>query len=252
MPSSVCFRSGFALAAGTTSGVAAGGGGGSGAGGGSDALGVVATEGSERGEMTGAMPSKVCERRGFAAATSGVAVGGVERGTLIKGVVVADGGVDAGTSGVAMADGRVEGAARGVSVADGRDDEGRGAEEARGTGVGMAAAGLDEGRAAGAGADADARGAEDGEAALLSCGTRAGAGMSSAPHSESISSVGGAMDGIGARPLTRSLSDRLSVIALQVAFSWPGEQIKRARMRPPKLRAVSRPERMFPLVAYCS
>jgi hypothetical protein len=29
--------------------------------------------------------------------------------------------------------------------------------------------------------------------------------MSSAPHSESISSVGGAIDGIGGRPLTRSL-----------------------------------------------
>jgi hypothetical protein len=157
------------------------------------------------------MPSKVCDRRGFAAATNGVAVGGVERGTLIKGVAVADGGVDAGTNGVAMADGRVEGAASGVSVADGREDVGRGADDARGAGVAVAAAGLDEGR--GAGVDAEARGGEDG-AAALSCGTRAGAGISSAPHSESISSVGGAMDGMGGRPLTRSLSDRLSVIAL--------------------------------------
>jgi len=211
-PSSVCFRSGFALAAGTTSGVAAGAGGGSGAGEGSGSAGAVATGGSERGGTTGAIPSSVCLRSGFVAATSGVAVGGVERGTLIKGVALADGGVDAGTSGVAMADGRVEGAASGVLVADGRDDAGRGGEEARGTGVGMAAAGLDEGRGAGAGADA--RGGEDGVAAALSCGTRAGAGISSAPHSESISSVGGAMDGIGGRPLTRSLSDRLSVIAL--------------------------------------
>lgn len=151
-------------------------------------------------------------RRGFAAATSGVAVGGLERGTLINGVAVADWGVDAGTSGVLMADGRVEGAASGVSVAEGRDDVGRGADDARGTGVGMAAEGLDEGRGAGAGAD-DARGGEDGVAAL-GCGTPAGAGSSSAPHSESISSVGGAMEGMGGRPLTRSLSDRLSVIAL--------------------------------------
>ena len=134
---------------------------------------------------------------------------------MINGVAVAEGGVEAGTNGVVMAEGRVEGAASGVSVADGRDELGRGAEEARGTGVGMAVAGLAEGRGAGAGVEA--RGGDEGAAwgaAALVCGTRAGAGMSSAPHSESISSVGGAMDGIGGLPLTRSLSDRLSVIAL--------------------------------------
>jgi hypothetical protein len=185
--------------------------------------------------MTGAMPNSVCFRSGFAAATNGVAVGGVERGALINGVAKADGGVDAGTSGVASAEGRSRAATSGVAVAEGRDevgrdDAGRGAEEGRGRGVAIRAAGLEEGRGAGAGVD-DARGGVDG---VATCGTRAGPGISSAPHSESISSVGGAMDGRGGLPLTRSLSDRLSVIALYVAFSRPGAQIKPARTNQPQ------------------
>jgi hypothetical protein len=110
-------------------------------------------------------------------------------------VVIADGGVDAGTNGVVIAEGRSEGVMSGVDVADataGRTDAGRGA----GAGV-------------------------DGTASL---GNGAAAGISSAPHSESISSVGGAMDGIGGLPLTRSLSDRLSVIALTSPFHGPAHK----------------------------
>jgi len=130
---------------------------------------------------------------------------------LIKGVAVAEGG-DAGTSGVAMAEGRVEGAAKGVSVAEGREELGRGADEARAT----TGAGLADGRGEGGGVEAAWGGVDGAGRAVVtsSCGMGAGAGMSSVPHSASMSSVGGAMDGIGARPLTRSLSDRLSVIAL--------------------------------------
>ncbi len=148
---------------------------------------------------------------------SGVAVAEVV-GTAI-GVATADGGVEAGTSGVAMADGRVDGLTNGVAVAEGR--------EGRGIGVGMCAAGLEDGRGAGV----DGEGEGEGVAAA-SLGSGAGAGSSSAPHSESISSVGGAMDGIGGLALTRSLSDRLSVIALTSAFHGPAHKSSvRARVR---------------------
>ena len=145
--------------------------------------------------MTGAIiPSSVCLRSGLVLVglTSGVATADA-RGGVTRGVVIADGGVDAGTNGVAIAEGRSDGVTSGVDVADaavGRADAGRGA------GV-------------------------DGTASL---GNGAAAGISSAPHSESMSSVGGAMDGIGGRPLTRSLSDRLSVIALTSPFHGPAHK----------------------------
>jgi hypothetical protein len=198
------------------------------AGGGSECAGVATPGGSERGGITGAMPSRVCLRSGLLPTI---------------GVALADGGVEAAISGF-------EGATRGVEIADGRptdsaaaglDGRGAGAEEARG-GIGVAEArggagvtearggagvtevrGGAEGRAAGGedgrGAGVDGRGAGVAVAgAAATCGKRAGAGISSAPHSESMSSVGGAMEGIGGLPLTRSLSDRLSVIALTSPF----------------------------------
>jgi hypothetical protein len=166
--------------------------------------------------MTGAMPSSVCERRCLLGLMSGVAV--ADAGTA-NGVAEADGGVEAGTSGVAVAEGRVDAGTSGVETAEGRDasgaegDAASGADDGRGIGVGRRAAGLADGRGAGV----------DGEAAA-SLGGGAGAGISSAPHSESISSVGGAMDGIGGLALTRSLSDRLSVIALTSAFHGPAHK----------------------------
>jgi hypothetical protein len=203
MPSNVCFsgwsvRGGDELGAGT---VAAAGGGADGATGGelADAVG-----GSERCGITGAMPSKVCLRSGLV--MSGVAVAS---GLLTTGVVVACDGV--GTE--ARASGGAEEAGRGAALGD---EAGRGGADERAAGNGVATlaaeAGIDE-RGAGAGV-------------ALSCGTRAGAGISSAPHSESMSSVGGAIDGRAGLPLTRSLSDLLSVIALPVAFSRPAGQIK--------------------------
>ncbi len=185
------------------------------------------------------MPSSVCLRSGLLAATSGVAAAG--EGTLINGVARADGGVDAGTSGVVTAEGRVDGGTIGVEAAEGRDDGGRGGDDGRGVGVGMRAAGVDDGRSAGVDVD-DGRGAgvdagrgagvetraagagvEGDAAAAVTCvGNGAAAGIASAPHSESMSSVGGAIDGIGGRPLTRSLSDRLSVIALSVRLFTAG------------------------------
>lgn len=130
---------------------------------------------SERGGMTGAMPSSVCLRSGLLAA------GGADAAA-----VGADEGRGAGTED-----------ARGAGTEDacgaGTEDEGRGGEDEARCGAGVVVAG------GGAGSGA------------VICGTRAGAGMSSAPHSESMSSVGGAIDGIGGRPLTRSLG--LSVIA---------------------------------------
>jgi len=182
-------------------------------------------------------------RSGLLLPTSGVAVaeGGVE--AAISGLVGA-------TNGVASADGRLAGAA------DGEDGRGAGIDEARGgTGVDEArggagvdeardGAGVDEARDGagdegrdGAGDEACAAGAAEGCGAgvdglcavAATCGSLAGAGISSPPHSESISSVGGAIEGIGGLPLTRSLSDRLSVIALTLAFSRLAAQIKRAR-----------------------
>jgi hypothetical protein len=178
------------------------------------------------------MPSSVCLRSGL---------------VPTNGVALADGGVDAAISGF-------DGATRGVEIADGRgdgpaatgDEDGRGAgadeargaegaEEARG-GAGVeearGGAGVEEARGAGAaearGACVDEAAAEAGAAAVApTCGSLAGAGISSAPHSESMSSVGGAIEGMGGLPLTRSLSDRFSVIALTCAFSWPAAQIKR-------------------------
>lgn len=126
--------------------------------------------------MTGAIPSRVCLPNGLWVATSGVP------------------GAGAGT-------------------------EGRDEEEGRGMGVGIRGAGAD-GFAAATGLDAgrggtdDARGAGT-EACASSAGNGAAAGISSAPHSASMSSVGGAIDGTGGLELTRSLG--LSVIAL----SWP-------------------------------
>jgi hypothetical protein len=208
-------------------------------------MGAAAAEGSEaRVGMTGAIPSSVCERRPLVGLMSGVAVADDMAGTA-RGVAVAEGGVEAGTSGVAIADGRVDAGTSGVELADGRDASGaegeaeRGADDGRGIGVGMRA-GLADGRGAGVdalgaggGADAgagdevlgaDAGAGVEGDAAVavaVSLGNGAGLGSSSAPHSASISSVGGAMDGTGVLALTRSLSDRLSVIALHSAFHGP-------------------------------
>jgi hypothetical protein len=194
--------------------------------------GVVAAGGSEaRGAMLGAMPSSVCERRGLLGLMSGVAVADVTGAA--RGVVVADGGVEAGTSGVAMADGRVDAGTSGVDTAEGRDASGaegdeatKGADDGRGIGVGRRAAGLADGRgggveALGAGTEARGAGVDDDVAVAASLGSGAGAGISSAPHSASMSSVGGAMDGTTGLVLTRSLSDRLSVIALHSAFHGP-------------------------------
>jgi hypothetical protein len=61
-------------------------------------------------------------------------------------------------------------------------------------------------------------GAGCGGALTASCGTLGAAGISSSPHSESISSVGGAIEGRGGLALTRSLKDRLSFIASRPAF----------------------------------
>jgi hypothetical protein len=116
------------------------------------------------------------------------------------------------------------GAGRGVDrrATGGAEDAGRGAA---GTGVGRrgAGSGVDRLVAAGAGVEERAAAARSGvavaAAVALDCGRRAGAGISSsAPHSESMSSVGGAMEGRGGLALTRSLSDRLSVIALPSPF----------------------------------
>jgi hypothetical protein len=204
----------------------------------------------------GAMPSSVCERRALVGLMSGVVVAD-EAADKAKGVAVADGGVEAGTSGVAMADGRVDAGTSGVETAEGRDASGaegdaeRGADDGRGIGVGRRAPGLAEGRDVGvaelgAGAGAEARGAGggadgrrsgvDGDAAVTaSLGRGAGAGSSSVPHSASISSVGGAMDGTGVLALTRSLSDRLSVIALQPAFHGPQHKSSAPVWQRPKM-----------------
>lgn len=103
-------------------------------------------------------------------------------------------------------------------------DGGRGAPEGRGIGVGIrGGAGAGDDGALGA-ALGDATAATGGElfgagagvdgALTAMFGTGAGAGISSPPHSASISSVGGALDGTIGRMLARSLSDRFSVIAL--------------------------------------
>lgn len=201
MPSNVCLNGLSARAPDelVAVGVAA-----AGAGGAEGAAGGELTEtagGSERGGMTGAMPSKVCLRIGL---TSGVAVAS---GLPTTGVAVACEG--AGT------DARVGGAdetGRGGAVLG--DEAGRGGAEERAGGNGVAELAAEAGRGA--------RGA--GVAVALSCGTPAGAGISSAPHSESMSSVGGAIDGRGGRPLTRSLSDLLSLIALQSPFHGPADK----------------------------
>ena len=166
--------------------------------------------------------------------------------------------MDAGTTGVDTAEGRVDGATSGVDTADGREDGGRaGGEdepdaeageagvEARGAGSGV------EERGAGAGVEARGAGVDvDVGVDALTCGTRAGGGISSAPHSASISSVGGAMDGIGGLALTRSLSDRLSVIALQSAFHGrPHKSSASAAVRG-KGRCLGQQERSFPSLPY--
>lgn len=194
MPNSVCLRRGLSARGGDDA-VAVGGaddvaGGDEGAMGGADGC-SLATGGSERDGITGARPSSVCLRRGLsdAVVSSASAAAGAGAGT----------------------DARATG---------GAEDAGRGAA---GTGVGRRGAGSGVDRLATGGADA--RGAAGGSgggapaAVALDSGRRAGAGMSSsAPHSESMSSVGGAMEGRGGLALTRSLSDRLSVIALPSPF----------------------------------
>jgi len=185
-------------------------------------------------------------RSGLLAAMSGVAVAGV--GGTASGVSSADGGVEAGTSGVVTAEGRDAAGTSGVVTAEGREGSGceatagTGADDGRGAGVEARGAGLEEGRGVGV----EARGAGVDGDATASLGTAAGAGISSAPHSESISSVGGAMDGIGGLALTRSLSDRLSVIALPSAFHGPAHKSSARRGVRPKSANSSRPERTFP------
>ena len=142
-----------------------------------------------------------------------------------------------------MAEGRVDGDTNGVDTAEGREDGGRGANDGRGAGV--AVAGLDDGRGAGveargAGAELEARGAGagvDGDAATW--GSGAGPGIASPPHSASMSSVGGAIDGIGGRPLTRSLSDRLSVIALSGRLFTAGCTNQELVRKGPALRVLN-------------
>jgi hypothetical protein len=127
----------------------------------------------------------------------------------------------------ARATGGADEAGRGAVLGD---EAGRGGAEERTGGNGVAELVAEAAPdARGAGAGVEARGAGNGVAVVLSCGTPPGAGISSAPHSESMSSVGGAIDGRGGLPVTRPLSDLLSVIALPVAFSRPGGQIKSDR-----------------------
>jgi hypothetical protein len=139
---------------------------------------------------------------------------------LINGVASAEGGVEPGSSGVAIAEGTVDGDSNGVEATEGGEEAGRGADDGRGAAA--FAVGIDDGRGAGvearvAGAGSGAGSGGDGDAAAT-VGRGAGPGIGSAPHSASMSSVGGAIDGNGGLPLTRSLSDRLSVIALSSTF----------------------------------
>jgi hypothetical protein len=197
MPSSVCLRSGFTVATSFagSAGAVGGSGGGSALGAVRGVLDAVAAGGSERAAVTGAMPSRVCLRSGLA-----------------TGAVAATGAADGRGAGVDEA--------RGTAAAAGTEARGAGVDEARGAGVDV-----DEARGAAAAAGTDARGSGAGvDVEGLNCGTFAGAGISSAPHSESISSVGGAMDGRGGLALTRSLSDRLSFIALSSAFHGPAHK----------------------------
>jgi hypothetical protein len=181
------------------------------------------------------MPNSVCLRKGLLAPTSGVAA--------------AEGGVDAGTSGVDSADGRVDAGASGVDTADGREDGGLGGEaetgeEARGAGVEARGAGVEA-----RGAGVEALGVAVAVETLIGA-AGGGTGNSSAPHSESISSVGGAMDGMGGLALTRSLSDRLSVIALQSAFHGRPHKSSASAEVGAKLRCLGQRERSFPSLPY--
>ncbi|HEX2877526.1 MAG TPA: hypothetical protein VHP33_40035 [Polyangiaceae bacterium] len=168
------------------------------------------------------MPSNVCLRSGLLAAALGAAAG-------------------AGDDGAAAAAGAAEG-------------RGAGVDEARGTataGTDARGAGVDEARGAAAAAGTEARGTGVGAGAGagvdgLSFGTFAAAGISSAPHSESISSVGGAMDGRGGLALTRSLSDRLSFIALSSAFHGPAHKSSARARAPSKLPKSAHLRRTFP------
>jgi hypothetical protein len=183
------------------------------------------------------MPSSVCLRRGLVVAGVANALAGDGAGAGLD--VRATGGADetgrgaAGTgvgrrgagSGVARRGAVGSGvAARGAGSGVARGDAGSGVAARGGAGSGVARDGVGAGGLATG--DADVRGAASLGARIAdawtlesSCGRRAGAGRSSsAPHSESMSSVGGAMEGRGALALTRSLSDRLSVIALHPAF----------------------------------
>jgi hypothetical protein len=133
------------------------------------------------------MPSSVCLRNGFGADDDG------------RGAVEGRGGEE----GLAAAGTEARASGTGVALAAGT--------EARGGGTGVALAALEPAEAGPAAGDLTE--AELAGAGFAMRGTGGAAGMSSAPHSESMSSVGGAIDGIGGRPLTRSLG--LSVIALK-------------------------------------
>jgi hypothetical protein len=179
--------------------------------------------------MTGAMPSSVCERRAFVGLMSGVAVADVAASTA-GGADAASGdddgrGIGVGRRAPGLADGRgagVEALGAGTeALGAGTEALGAGTEalgagtEALGAGTEALGAGTE---ALGAGTEALGAGVEGEAVVAASVGSGAGAGSSSAPHSASISSVGGATDGTGVLALTRSLSDRLSVIALPSAF----------------------------------
>lgn len=204
MPSSVCLRRGFTVATSLAGSACTAGGSGAGGGALGAAAGVLGAvaAGGSERGMTGAMPSKVCLRSGLVAAAIGAADG---RGA----------GVDE---------------ARGTAAAAGTEARGAGVDDA--LGVDAAAAAGTEARGSGAGAGVDG----------LNCGTFAATGMSSAPHSESISSVGGAMDGRGGLALTRSLSDRLSFIALSSAFHGPTHKSSARARRPAKTPQIRAPQ----------
>ena len=181
------------------------------------------------------MPIRVCLRSELSAE------GGLEAGCDARGgsdgVALGRGGSERGAVAAVASERGVTGAIpsrvleRSGLAADlaaaGAGEEGR-------TAGGSGAAGYDGGAAAG-GFDRVGASVAEGAGAPAR-GTRAGAGISSAPHSESMSSVGGAMEGRGGR----ELSDRLSVIALfrliggsqptnwalSKAFSCPAAQIK--------------------------